>query len=219
MAIEFVSSTGNDGAGTTATLDAPTGMELGFLIVATVCTRGNSITSTPDQTGWTSLGIVLGNPSLESFVRFVDGTEPASWTWSLSSNTNWIGGILLFSGTDPNEIINAEAGQYNGTASVNIDGPSITTTYGNTLLIAISVAASGSSVITAPAGYLQRTNASTATAGNAGATMEMATRTFGGPGATGTWFATQTVSRKSTTQHIALKAGQTGGGMLLTGVG
>lgn len=220
MAITFISSTNEGAQSTTATLAKPPGTSVNNILVATIAARGNNVTVTPDQAGWTMIRLdtETTHQQAESWWRLTTGSDPASWTWTLGSNTRHAGVMLAYSGVSTTTPIDVHAGQTTDVASLTIDGPSVTTTFKNDMLLAVAVSEASGVTITAPTGYTLRGTASAGGSANAGNTISVFDKSFVGPGPTGTWSAPQNTSRDTMAQSIALKD-SAAGRRLLTALG
>ena len=85
-----------------------------------------------------------------SYYRVVDGTEPASYTWSFDQDRA-AGGITAFAGVDPADPIDVQAGQVGDDSTVV--APSVTTSVDGAQLVGLFASANGNTDVT-PAGPL-----------------------------------------------------------------
>jgi hypothetical protein len=135
---------------TTLVLPKPAGFASGDALLASVATRG-APTITPPA-GWTLVRLDASGSTVRQavYVHIAGGSEPASYTFTLSSAQSAAGGILAYTGVDPANPIDATGGQANA-ASTSITAPSITTTGTNRMLVGLFATAALTSE-TAPAG-------------------------------------------------------------------
>lgn len=90
-------TTNNDTSSTSAVTDMPEGYASGDLLLALVAIgAGNTITAT----GWTAFGTAstLGGRRLHILTRVADGTEPASYTFTLSGATFAVCHVMAWRG-------------------------------------------------------------------------------------------------------------------------
>ena len=121
--------------------------------------------------------------------RVVDGTEPASYTWTFGGaivHAGAAGGIIRFSGVDTASPIVAEGGQTTASATSHT-APSINTgAVTNTMLVS-SHSANSSTLWDPPGGMTERVDAASLAVPDAlGLAIEVNHETFAGSGATGT---------------------------------
>lgn len=123
--------------GTSLTINKPTGTAQNDVMIASVAVRPNTVTITAPS-GWTLVRRVDNATatanSLAVYRKAAGASEPASYTWTVSTHTGATGGIQTFAGVDTTTPIDVENGQNtpNGTAHGT---PTVTTTVANTMLV------------------------------------------------------------------------------------
>jgi outer membrane protein assembly factor BamB len=139
-AIAFRSAASKDQNGSAAsiTINRPTGTVKGDVMVAIIAVRPSTVAITAPG-GWT-LVRRDDNPNGESntlavYRRVAGSSEPASYTWSFSSNTGNAGGILSFSGVDNTSPVDVHGGALTTSASTSITAPSVTTTAAGAMVV------------------------------------------------------------------------------------
>lgn len=94
-AIEFVASAQAQNGGTnTVVINKPTGVQQGDLLIA-FCAAGNDRSWTGD-TGWTEIVDQGVKPALRVAYLVAGASEPASYTFTINSNSNGSGVIAAF---------------------------------------------------------------------------------------------------------------------------
>lgn len=173
MAVAFVDDAEvvNGTAGTSVVVARPAGAGAGHLLVAFVAATGTPTISTP--TGWTPL---TGSPQdastsvrMAAFYREADGTEPASWTWTLgTSQRNW-GWVGAYSGVRRGAPIHASQGSADTTAGTGFQSlPTVQVTTGALGLSAVAAVRTASGSATTWTGSSQSERADMSTNGGAG---------------------------------------------------
>ncbi len=135
---------------------APAGVTTDDVLIASVCVRPNTATITAPA-GWTLVrrmdnAASIAN-SLAVYRKTATASEPASYTWSLSTSTGSAGGISAFTGVDTSSPIDLDAGQSTA-SSLTHATPSVVTTSARTMLVT-SHAMSSSATWTPPAGMTE----------------------------------------------------------------
>lgn len=108
-------------ASTSLTVDCPAGVVAGDVLLAVVAAVGTPTITAP--AGWVEVDTLdAGTSSLRSAVYCLvaDGGEPASWSWTLDSSARawvWVG---AYTGVDPDDPIQAVAGEEDTTPGVNL---------------------------------------------------------------------------------------------------
>jgi outer membrane protein assembly factor BamB len=172
------------------TINRPAGTQKGDVLIAIIAIRPHTVTITTVPTGFTLVNR-QNNPNgsvnaLAVYAKVATSTEPASYTWSLSSNTGSSGGILAFSGVDNASPIDAVAGSIRTTSGTTIGAPGVTPSVANTMIVAAhEIASSGR--WTAPTGMTEAFDvASLAVTDELGISALGSYRTQAGTTATGT---------------------------------
>ncbi|MEM1326751.1 MAG: SdrD B-like domain-containing protein [Bacteroidota bacterium] len=141
-------------------VNVPTANNEDFLL-AVVATDGNESINTPS--GWTLLnsGQSQDNAStLYTFFRFVDGSEPASYTFNGWSNEHAIASITAYSGVDTNSPFDASVQVSTGSSNAPV-APDITTSTDNVLVVRIVSSDNNRAPMGIPSGHTGRLNAET----------------------------------------------------------
>jgi hypothetical protein len=119
------------------TISKPTGTAQNDVMIASIAVRPNTVTITPPA-GWTlvrRMDSATGTSnSLAIYRKAAGASEPASYTWTLSTHTGAAGGIQTFTGVDTTNPINVENGWATAAATTH-STPDVTTTVANTMLV------------------------------------------------------------------------------------
>ena len=203
IAFRSGSSVGNATA-TSVVVPAPAGAQAGDFELAAVATRG-APTITPPA-GWTLVRQDINATTARHaiFSHRVTATEPASYTFTLSSSQAGAAVILDYTGVSTATPIDANGGQVTTTAAKTATAPSVTTTASDQLVAFFGQPAA--TTITPPAALTARGTA-TNTAGTYKVTIEGSDTADTTPGATTPYTATTTTSTSSIGELIALIAG------------
>ena len=132
----------------------PAGVVAGDALVAAIGARGNPTITAP--AGWSLVRLDISGSTVRQaiFVHVAGGSEPASYTFGLSSAQSAAGGIVAYSGVDATAPIDAHGGQAN-LSSNTMTAPSITTTGSGRMLLAFYATANATAQ-TAPSGMTER---------------------------------------------------------------
>jgi hypothetical protein len=119
-------------------ISKPTGTVSGDFMIASIAVRPNTATITAPS-GWTLVRLLVNSndPVGEAqavYRLLAGGSEPSSYTWTISANTGAVGGILTFTGVNTSTPINIENGQ-NTANGLTHATPSVTTTVAETMLV------------------------------------------------------------------------------------
>jgi hypothetical protein len=133
------SATNGTTATTTLALPVPVGVSLDDLLLAQVTVAGGTATTiTPPVCGcWTLVRRDDAGTSLAQAVyrRAASGSEPASYTWTITSNRA-SGGIVGYQGVDLASPVDANAGAADTSgSSTAVAAPAVTTTRTNDMLV------------------------------------------------------------------------------------
>lgn len=197
--------------GSQLTIAVPTGTVLGDVMIAAIATNPSTVPITAPA-GWTLIQAVTQGTAtsnrISTYYRVATATEPASYTWLLSTaQTGSAGGIVSYSGVDNAAPIDASAGTATPN-SLNHTAPSINPVGSSDILITVHEFASSSSW-TPPPGMTERVDIASRPASAAGITLEMNELLLAAAGATGTKTATAAANTDTGgTVSIALKAAQ-----------
>jgi hypothetical protein len=119
-------------------INKPTGTIANDTMIATIAVRPNTATITAPS-GWTLVHLLVNSSDpvgeAQAVYRLLaGGSEPSSYTWTISANTGAVGGILTFTGVNTSTPINIENGQ-NTANGLTHATPSVTTTVATTMLV------------------------------------------------------------------------------------
>ena len=144
--------------GTSITVAAPTGVQSGHYMIASVSIKNTTSSFMPDD-DWTNIqddttGLSNGDVVFHTFGKFFSPGETSytfSWTGSVYASAS----IVAYSGVDTTSPVMASAVQINPSASTTYTAPSVTTTAANALVVA-TYGVSGYTDMTAGSGMTRR---------------------------------------------------------------
>jgi hypothetical protein len=189
---------GTTSAAGTLVVTVPAGTAAGdVLIIGVQVSLSGSVPATP--AGLTFISGASAGPSFGSWYRLCDGTEPASYSFTVAQGS--AGTARTYSGVDTVTPINAQATPARTAASVTATSTTITPTVNNSVLVFMSgITATSGTTITNPAGFAnQRLDA-----GSTGACAASCDQTQSVAAATGAEAATWSVSGNNYAQLVAL---------------
>jgi hypothetical protein len=188
----------NTVASTTLVINKPAATGPGDVLVASVALNGATVASAP--AGWVPIAAIasLSNPKVYGYYRIAGGTEPAAYSWSLSSTAAGSVGIARYTGVNNVTPLAASTTSASSAAAVSsLTAPALTTAVPGAMLIG-AAAVNSSNVallITGPGETTQRwdlggkrqefDDAIQAAAGGSGSK----TWTFSGPREGAVWLA------------------------------
>jgi MSHA biogenesis protein MshQ len=119
-------------------ISKPAGTVSGDFMIAAIAVRPNTATITAPS-GWAQVRLLVNSsdPVGEAhgvYRLLAGGSEPSSYTWTISANTGAVGGILTFTGVNTSTPIDVENGQ-NTASGLTHATPSVTTTVAKTMLV------------------------------------------------------------------------------------
>jgi hypothetical protein len=147
--IEFVSSVTNSINATTITVNAPSGIVSGDLLVAVLAITDGTVTSAP--AGWTVHINANTNVGRALYTKTATGSEPANYSW-ISSKAGISATILCYTNATGIDVLGART-DVDGTTST---AASITPTKDGVLIGAFALDRSSSTVVTPPSGMTER---------------------------------------------------------------
>lgn len=195
-------------ATTTPTVNAPSGIVAGNVLVCAISFNGSPGTITP-PTGWVELGLEIGasNPRVGLWRKVAGSSEPASYQWSHTTSVASGMVIARYSGVDnstPEDV--AAVGSWSAAAtSFSFTGVNIVTA-GAMLIVGVGVN-SATTIITENSALI------TEVAEVGGKRCELDDGIQASSGATGTIAFTFSQSRASAAVVVALRPATTGGGI------
>ncbi|HVD62815.1 MAG TPA: Ig-like domain-containing protein, partial [Lapillicoccus sp.] len=195
-------SSANNVTATTLVIPAPAGVTSGDALLAVVSVRGAPAITPP--AGWTLVRLDANASTMRQavFVRIAGGSEPASYTFTLSNAQSAAGGIVAYTGVDATTPVDVHGGQLNA-SSTSITAPSITTTGANRMIVGFF----GTPVLTSvtpPGGMTERFDQTVPSTNTYKVTSEAASQSVAGAGATGTRVATAVNAAANIGQLVAL---------------
>lgn len=192
--------------GGTLIVPVPTGTASGDILLIAV-TVGGSSTLPATPTGLTALDSGTTGPSYGSWYRICDGTEPASYSFTVSKSASAT--ARSYSGADTTTPINAH-GVPNKTATASATATSITTTTNGCELVFFSAIATSGLSLTLPTGFANSASNST------GISSASCDETQASSGSTGTVTGTWSGANNNWSQLIALAPAAGGGSVANT---
>jgi hypothetical protein len=196
----------NGGTATSVTIDVPSGGISGNMLVACVVVNAVSVTFTT-PTGWTLIqegGVATSSPSMASYYRVMDGTEPASYVFSNNTSAQIIGAMVVV--TAGSTLTPTSSEQYNDTASTTATGATITPAANSLLLFFVG---SQGSVNTISGYAIATSNPSWTELFDYSPSQSLALAYAVRPESTGTGSATATISasRRNAVHMVAIAPG------------
>ncbi|MGH2477889.1 MAG: Ig-like domain-containing protein, partial [Candidatus Limnocylindrales bacterium] len=190
---------------TTLVLPRPAATVAGDVLLANIAARGNPSFSGP--AGWTLVRVDISGSTVRQavFVHVAGGSEPASYTFTMTKSESAAGGIVAYSGVDTANPIDVHGGQTNA-SSTSMTAPSITTTGPNRLLVAFFGTATLTSQI-APAGMTERFDEAVPSSNKYKVTAGAHDELLAGAGSTGSRVALSANSSINIGQLVALNPG------------
>jgi hypothetical protein len=204
LGITFRAAASASAASGNLTVSLPSGTVASDVMVASIAVRPNTATITA-PVGWTlqrrTDNANATASSLAIYYLVAGGSEPASYTWTLSANTGSAGGIQTFSNVDTQNPVDIDLGQ-NTASALTHTSPTVTTTLTNTMLVT-SYAFASSATWTPPGGTFEEVDTASLTVPNStGISLEADYATQAAAGATGTYTATASNDTDVGNSHI-----------------
>ncbi|ESU29308.1 CHU large protein [Flavobacterium limnosediminis JC2902] len=133
-------TTATANAVTTLTINKPTGVIAGDIMIVNITQRGTNTLSNPTCTGWTSIdGANLGGGTdrrVSVLYKIAGVSEPANYTFNLDADVDKsAGAILAFSGVDNTTPFDVTLGTINTANSTTVTATGITTATNNAAVI------------------------------------------------------------------------------------
>jgi hypothetical protein len=213
--------TGNAYIGTNSTLDKPAGVVAGDLLLAILCADGPNDPipwATRIPAGWSIAEEDLatgGTFKTHGAVAYkvAGASEPSTYAFSFGAQAG-TGIVVAYQGVNTTTPINVSAKQENGSATTAHPLPSVTTTVGDCLAVAVYQHRGNNGVpYTEPSGWTERVDFKGAASNS---NFGVADKAFVSAGATGTTDATGNAADETWVAVIAL-APASGGGVAITG--
>jgi hypothetical protein len=196
-------SSANNPTATSLVIPAPSGVVSGDVLLAVVSARGGPTITPP--AGWTLVRQDINASTMRQaiFVHTAGGSEPGSYTFTLSSAQSASGGIVAYSGVDGANPIDAHGGQINAT-SPSISAPSISTTGTDRMLVGFFGTAA-LTTISPPGGMTERFDQQVPATNQYKVTTETSDQAVPNAGATGSRAAVAANSGANVGQLVALR--------------
>lgn len=191
----------------TIDLPMPSGVQVGDYLIAHLTYRQGSVSPVTGPAGWTLLrsdDSITDSGGVTGFIytRIADGTEAASYTFTMHDFRAASGGIIAYSGVKTALPIDVTS-EASGVSITTPTAPSITTVYAKPWLIWFLAARDNASTDTAtpPAGLTQRWRANAAAPGCVSLVADLV---FSGPGASGIQTGAVSPAANTVTQMLFL---------------
>jgi hypothetical protein len=151
-------TTGNNAGGATLTINKPTGVVAGDVMIATFASIYSSTPSAPSLSGWTSISTATFGGSAPKrgtvLYKVATGSEGASYAFTVTSGSTNVGGIVAFSGVSASGVgvngtgtgpfdVAVPAIVASGSANNTATATALTTTTANAAVIMCAMAAYG----------------------------------------------------------------------------
>ena len=137
----------------------PSQTQQGDVLVACLALNGGGVAASGAPSGWTLLASVtaIANPHVFGYYRVVGASEPASYSWTLTSAVATGGGIARYTGVNGTAPLAATVSTATGAAATSGAVPGVTTATANAMLVGcMGVNSSPTTVtITSPADMTQ----------------------------------------------------------------
>ncbi len=112
-ALSYRSVSTDTGTSGSLSIAKPTGTTSGDILITAVSVRSSTATITAPS-GWTTIQTVLNTNNtstrLSVYYKVATGSEPSSYTWTVSTNTGVVGSTMAFSGGDTSSPIDTYLG-------------------------------------------------------------------------------------------------------------
>jgi MSHA biogenesis protein MshQ len=195
-------------AGTSVVLNVPDAVAAGDVLLAQVAIHYDKTPTITAPSGWTFIRQDTGGSAGSSvsdalYYRVATGTEPSSYTWTLSQVETSAGGIASYTGVNIDNPVDI-SGASVGASGTTLTAPSVTTTNANDMLLALFGDGKPNTTVTNPTGMTQEWDQFNAAAGTIDASMSDVLQASAG--ASGTKVATGG-NAGWTAQLVALNAG------------
>jgi len=192
---------------TSVTVNTPSGVQAGHLLVAHIAWESNSnlISSVPAD--WTQIfNATAGTRAIRHalYYKVATASEPTSYTWSLSSAVEAIGFIIAFSGVDTASPIGNYSNSTSTSSSTSHTAPAINIQAAGNWAIHCAATAYGTTY-TPPSGYTERYDTRTGT-GSANIAATLSTKEYTAVGSTGNITATSANADYFVAALVELKA-------------
>jgi hypothetical protein len=199
------------GGATTLVLTKPASVATNDVLIAAVTVSAGTSAITSAPSGWTQIRAANqgSNVAIVSYYHVVTNatSEPASYSWSLTSGTHASGGINRYAGVDLSSPIDVSGGA-SGNNSASVQAPSLTTTADNDLVVGL-FSLNANTNFTPPSGMSERYDVTNTN--SSGPAVESADYAQTIAGSTGTKTATAGTSASWAAQLIALKPAPSNG--------
>lgn len=180
MAVSVVSTISSTGASsTTFTINKPSGIAAGDLLVAVIAETEYALVA---PTGW-AFQFYTGGMCL--WAKIATASEPASYTWTVSSARTWAVGITAFRGVNVGTPFGASSNSASGSGT-SLICPSLTAAVGDMLVTVPDIGGGASPSATPPAGTTEQFDIAGSSFSGVVPWACMGTRPITSAGATGT---------------------------------
>lgn len=144
----------NTTATSTVAIPVPSGTAAGDVLVVCLALNGSKVDSAGVPAGWSLIAAVtsVSNPRVFGYYRVAGASEPASYSWTLSSSVANSGGMARYSGVSGSGPLDAPVSAGFGAATTSPTLTGVTTASPNAMLVGCMGANSSNVGITGPAG-------------------------------------------------------------------
>jgi hypothetical protein len=178
-------------SGTSLTINKPSGVVQGDVMVAAIQESGGTGGTLTAPSGWTPIRtqtVISGGGSAAdtkgyTYYKVAESSEPTSYTWGSTLSAEHSGGIIALTGVNTSSPIDDSASQENA-ASLSVTCPAVTTTVDESWLVAFPFTHDGTT-FSFPSGTTERFDVQTGTA-STDRTIAGGTDPLGAAGDTGT---------------------------------
>ncbi len=212
---ELTGVTNATSAGSSLTLQRPSGVSAGDAMVAVVAARFDDSKSMSAPAGWSQVRRDSNSDGASLtqvvFVRVATSSEPGSWTWTLPTSTASAGAILGYRGTDAANPIAGSSGRYTADSSA-IVAPSVDAPAGSVVIALFSN--NSNRALTSPSGFSGRVSTAEST-GSLTVALAGADASFESAGSTGNKTSQVSVggaASSSIGQLVVVRGGSASGG-------
>ena len=206
-------TTGSTASGSlgSVTINVPASIQANDVMLAEIAVRGGSGTTLTPPAQWAQVRRDDNSSTISQalYVHVVTApaSEPASYTWTFTSGTDGVGGMVAYGGVSSATPVDVAGGQANA-SSTSITAAAVTVPSGNNADRLVGLfAIPNSSAVTGPSGMTQRWSLH---ASSGGIGVEMSDLALSSSGATGSKSATAATAGANIGALVALLPASTG---------
>lgn len=189
------------GSGTSLVVSRPAGLTAGDVVIATVSSRGNPTITAP--AGWNPVVTTTNSTTMRQAVywRAAGASEPATWTFTLSSAKAAVVQLAAYSGVSTTSPVRAFAASVNA-SSTTVTAPSVSAQGNDAVVAVFGTARSANLSVTAS---LSKRTQIASVGGSNFVSGALGDRVASVSGSTGTFTATTSSAAASVGHTLALK--------------